>query len=192
MLNREQLGGASAQEGVLRLDPRWVQLVAPSGATFYVQRVHPYRVSDTFIAAPVATTCGGFLCDEVRPPAPAGDLTCELCQSGSCAARLGRSASRATCPDAYPPCCFAESWKRGSRVVSGNNVVAQGHVPPDIVHVATENIVQGAGRFVPACHPQSSLHACMSVGRAHHRVAAWNEIRNANCYASGTAEQHVL
>ena len=66
MLNREQLGGASAREGVLRLDPRWVQLVAPSGATFYVERFNPWNVSATFVPAPVPTTCGGFLCDEVR------------------------------------------------------------------------------------------------------------------------------
>jgi hypothetical protein len=85
MLNREQLGGASAQEGVLRLDPRWVQLVAPSGATFYMERLAPWSVSTTFVPAPVPTICGGFLCDEVRAQPAANTPTLNSSQSSEVA-----------------------------------------------------------------------------------------------------------
>ncbi len=65
MLARERQSDAVGR-GVLHLHPSWLQLVTRSGLVLYVHKHAPYPVSTSFRAAPVESTCGGFLCDEVR------------------------------------------------------------------------------------------------------------------------------
>jgi hypothetical protein len=65
MLRRERNNDASGR-GLLSLHPLWAQLVTRDGEMLYVQRSEPHYLTRDFIPAPVSSTCGGFLCDEVR------------------------------------------------------------------------------------------------------------------------------
>jgi E3 ubiquitin-protein ligase SHPRH len=64
MLRRERKNDALGR-GLLSLHPLWLQLITRSGEALYVQRCEPHYLTTSFIPAPISSTCGGFLCDEV-------------------------------------------------------------------------------------------------------------------------------
>jgi hypothetical protein len=40
--------------------------VTSDGFIFYIQRAGNHFITSHFVPAPMSSTCGGFLCDEVR------------------------------------------------------------------------------------------------------------------------------